>query len=108
MILLHIAHEPVDLRGREQQEILATLAAFGLPLQIVFSGAGAKLLDKRRPGESELLAMLPAFGISEVLLHEDALACSDLDPKHCHVPCRVVSSAELRELAHAARHALVL
>lgn len=103
MILVMLSRDPdAPFAAREQQDLLATLSAFGLPMTLVFSQRGIKQLDKCRYPDNNLLAMLPSMGVSEVFIESETV---ELDPL---IPCLPISRNELKALAQSAHLAINL
>ena len=107
MILVNVRRSPdTELVAREQQDMLATLAAFGLPLTLLFSGEGLRQLDRDLlPGEN-LLDMLPGFGITEIYADTASLAQNEFCLSKSRLPCKAVSDMDLKALSQRAQHAV--
>lgn len=89
---------------RAQQELLATCAAFCLPLSIVFIGSAALQLCEST--DDSLLAMLPSTGIENVFVDEDA--ASMIAGRTTSLPCQPLADDAIRALLQRAQHTLVV
>lgn len=106
MILINLCRDPsIEHVAREQQDMLATLAAFGLPLSLVFSGAAIPQLNKVE-GDEDLLDMLPSFGVSDIYVDTTSLNGANLDMTNTRIPCRAISDHALKALSKLAKHAV--
>lgn len=106
MILINLCRDPrVEHVAREQQDMLATLAAFGLPLSLVFSGAAVSQLNTSK-GDEDLLSMLPSFGVSDIYVDAVSLLEANLDIASARIPCRAISDDALKALCKLAQHAV--
>ena len=108
MILVLLSRDPdAPFAAREQQDLLATLGAFALPMTLVFSQLGLKQLDKSRYPDNNLLAMLPSLGVAEVFMElpDTPTETADVDTL---IPCSPISRHELKVLAQSARLAINL
>jgi|GEM_PF-4107789 len=109
MILVTLHRNPERLHvAREQQDLLATLAAFGLPMALVFSGDALKQLDKDLLPEDNLLDMLPGFGVTEIYANTSTLPEQGFCLSRSRLPCKTISAAELKALSKRAKHAVTL
>lgn len=85
-----------------------TLAAFGIPLNVVFAGPGARLLDRRAGRDTELLAMLPGMGIETVQVEVPEDSRPPLASEDSVLPFEVVTPERVKALLAAARHTVNL
>ncbi len=107
MILVTVHRNPdQELVAREQQDLLATLAAFGLPMALVFSGDGLKQLDREQLPEENLLDMLPGFGVTEIYANTTLLPEQGFCISRSRLPCKSISDTELKVLSQRAKHAV--
>jgi|SRR5690606_1162526 hypothetical protein len=90
---------------RAQQELLATCAAFCLPLSIVFIGSAALQLCESTDDNS-LLAMLPSTGIENVFIDEHA--ASIIAGRTTSLPYQALADDAIRALLQRAQHTLVV
>lgn len=104
MIVILVRRDTVD-GPRAQQELLATCAAFCLPLSIVFIGSAALQLCESTDDNS-LLAMLPSTGIENVFVDEDA--ASMIAGRPTALPCQALADDAIRALLQRAQHTLVV
>lgn len=107
MILINVHRNPDSGHvGREQQDLLATLAAFGLPMTLVFSGDGLKQLDRALLADENLLDMLPGFGVTEIYANTTLLPDQGFCLSRSRLPCTSISDTELKALSQRAKHAV--
>lgn len=105
MIVVLVRRDAVAGQARAQQELLATCAAFCLPLSIVFIGRAALQLCESTDDNS-LLAMLPSTGIESVFVDEDA--ASMIAGRTTALPCQPLADDAIRALLQRAQHTLVV
>lgn len=109
MIVLRICRRPSSARHvRELQDVLVTLAAFGMPLTLLFADEGVALLDARQGHDTELLAMLPGMGVERVLVEARVGTPPPLAPHDAVLPFEVVTRDQVRELLRDANHTVNL
>lgn len=104
MIVVLVRRDAVASQARAQQELLATCAAFCLPLSIVFIGSAALQLCEST--DDSLLAMLPSTGIDNVFVDEDA--ASMIAGRPTALPCQPLADDAIRALLQRAQHTLVV
>lgn len=105
MIVVLVRRQSGADQARAQQELLATCAAFCLPLSIVFVGKAAQQLCDTC-AEDSLLSMLPATGIDGVFVDADAAAL--VDGHATALPCQPIADDEIRALLQRAQHTVVI
>jgi hypothetical protein len=108
MILVILSRDPdAPFAAREQQDLLATLAAFALPITLVFSQFGIKQLDKTLYPDNNLLGMLPSLGVHDIFIDQSSTPAivSELNSL---IPCSPISPEELNALAQSAHLAINL
>ena len=105
MIVVLVRRHNIAGQARAQQELLATCAAFCLPLSIVFVGKAAQQLCDTETDDS-LLAMLPSTGIDSVLV--DQAGAELVADRATALPCQPLGDDELRALLQRAQHTLVI
>lgn len=105
MIVVLVRRDTVAGQARAQQELLATCAAFCLPLSIVFIGSAALQLCEST-NDNSLLAMLPSTGIGNVFVDEDAT--SIIAERPTALPCQPLADDAIRALLQRAQHTLVV
>lgn len=107
MILVNVSRNPTLTNVfQEQQDLLATLAAFGLPITLVFAGEGLRQLDKTQLAEENLLDMLPGFGVTDIFVSQLSVAQTGFCVSQSRLPCVIISEDELKALARSAQHAI--
>lgn len=108
MILVMLSRDPdAHYAAREQQDVLATLGAFALPITLVFSQLGIKQLDKSRYPDNNLLGMLPSLGVADVFIDLSDMP-TDRVELDTLIPCSPISPIELKALAQSAHLAINL
>lgn len=105
MIVVLVRRDTVAGQARAQQELLATCAAFCLPLSIVFIGSAALQLCESTDDNS-LLAMLPSTGIENVFIDEHA--ASIIAGRTTSLPYQALADDAIRALLQRAQHTLVV
>lgn len=107
MILVNVHRNPEYQHvAREQQDMLATLAAFGIPLTLIFSGEGLKQLDRALVPEENLLDMLPGFGVTDIYANINLLPEQGFCLSRSRLPCKSISDKDLKALSQRAKHAV--
>lgn len=106
MILVIVSRDPDELfAAREQQDLVATLAAFGLPITLVFSDAGTRQLMPSRYPDNNLLHMLPGLGVERIYA-EAYTETNDLSPDDAAISFQRITPSELRALTRSAHLAI--
>ncbi len=107
-ILICIETPPsIDL---EATEMALALAAFDLPVQVVFRGAGLFWLLNQEPRKeggksaSKILKAFPLYDIHEVLVTEDDIEKYSIDIKDLLSHCKLISNNNLATLIQNASH----
>lgn len=94
----------------EASELALALAAFDIPVQVVFRGAGVFWLlaqNSRKEGgksASKVLAAFPLYGIKHALVVGDDLNKYSLTINELIKPSKVISNINLAALIQSASH----
>lgn len=94
---------------REGLDMLMTVAAFDLPVRVLFLDDGVFLLKSGQcpeafgvPPVGPLLSALEIYGIEELWVEEESLAERGLAPESLFLPVRSVRREEVAQIAGAA------